>query len=102
MDDEEFSIAEPISQLCSKCGIEHKCKRCMRTIHLCMKCGKIMHECDICGVIMDSMSGIHRHQNESKICKKARNLTIVNMDTYMDKYVDKFKIIKQKRRKSVY
>lgn len=100
MDDEEFSINEPVSKLCAKCGVRHRCRKCMRTIHICLNCGKITHECNICGILMDSMSGIYKHQMESKICKKAKNMTIVNMESYIEKFNIQKKIIKQ-RRKSV-
>lgn len=70
---------------CEQCKTLHLCRRCIKNMHICTKCGKITHDCNICGITMYSLAEIKKHQKESKICKKARMLTIISFEEQLHK-----------------
>jgi len=64
--------------LCAKCKILHRCIRCVKTkdLHICENCGKLFYLCDVCNSVQGSLTELKRHQSTSKLCKKARYMTI--------------------------
>jgi hypothetical protein len=100
--DIEFSICENVNaRKCEKCGIVHRCKRCIKNTHICGKCGTMSYDCDICGTPQGSLSELKRHQFISKICKKARFLTARSFEEQIEKFGKVVFASNARRRKSV-
>lgn len=101
MNDELGDITESSeNRICDNCKNIHICKRCNKNTHICSYCGKMAHECDICGTSLPSLSSIKRHHVESKICIKARTMTMSSLQKQMDDFRKISNYTNHTRRKS--